>query len=385
MHEFGPKIAEGTCHSARTRYKKQRKPKLISPTTCCNHFSFFIIFSTNTSQYPHKRGTEVKAISSSPDSLLKMATKLFTLFNFLFSPNKLNSTTYGDEAPKHRVGEWETNIGFYQAIELMEDSLLYKKKSKYQSIEVHQSKFYGKVLILDDVLQITERDANSYNEMMAHVPMFQHENPKRVLVIGGGDGYALVEVLKHDSVEHVDHVDLDEDVIKTCETYFPQWGSGWKDPRVKLHIKDGAEFVKNIADGTYDVIVQDSSDPYEVEADGSITPMPSGALYEEMHFLDLQRILAPDGILMIQGESYSIPSSLDSISTWRELMAKCGFQRTRYGNIMTSSYPTGQIGFLLAEKNPSASTNNATIVERYEKLVNSGKATTYYHPPLQNR
>jgi spermidine synthase len=373
MHEFGPKITEGTCYENKLQEAAKKQVDITK------------IFSTTHRNTPTNKEELFKAIFSSSDSLLKMATKLFTFFNFLFSPDKLTNTTYGDEAPKHRVGEWEVNIGFYQAIELMEDSLLYQKKSKYQSIEVHQSKFYGKVLILDDVLQLTERDADSYNEMMAHVPMFQHENPKRVLIIGGGDGYALVEVLKHDSVEHVDHVDLDGDVIKTCETYFPQWGSGWKDPRVKLHINDGAEFVKNIADGTYDVIVQDSSDPYEVEADGSITPLPSGALYEETHFCDLQRILTADGVLMIQGESYSIPSSLNSISTWRDRMAKCGFQRTRYGNIMTSSYPTGQIGFLLAEKNPSASTNDTTIVERYEKLVKSGKATTYYHAPLQNR
>lgn len=99
-----------------------------------------------------------------------------------------------DELPKFRIGEVERSIGFYQAIELEENSLLHARKSKYQDIEVHQSKFYGKVLVLDGVMQLTERDADSYNEMMAHVPMFQHPNPKRVLVIGGGDGYVLKEV-----------------------------------------------------------------------------------------------------------------------------------------------------------------------------------------------
>eukprot|EP00980_Cylindrotheca_fusiformis_P003866 scaffold858_cov123-Cylindrotheca_fusiformis.AAC.42 len=314
-----------------------------------------------------------------------MAAKLLTLFNFFFSPDKLTNATYGDEAPKHRVGEWEMNIGFYQAIELTKDSLLYEKQSKYQSIQIHQSKYYGKVLMLDDALQLTERDADSYNEMMAHIPMFEHKNPRKVLVIGGGDGYALAEVLKHDSVEHVDHVDLDEDVIKTCEIHFPQWGKAWKDPRVKLHIADGATFIKSIADGEYDVIIQDSSDPYEVEADGSITPLPSGALYEETHFCELHRILNADGIFMMQGESFSIPSSLSSISSWRDMLTTCGFQQSRYGSILTSSYPTGQIGFLLAEKNPLAASTEPAVLERYEKIVKNGKATTYYHPPLQKR
>lgn len=108
-----------------------------------------------------------------------------------------------DDVPKNRIGELEPSIGFYQAIEMVEDSLLFAKQSKYQAIEVHQSKFFGKMLVLDGVIQLTERDADSYNEMMAHVPMFQHKNPKRVLVIGGGDGYVLKEVLKHHSVEHV--------------------------------------------------------------------------------------------------------------------------------------------------------------------------------------
>jgi spermidine synthase len=99
-----------------------------------------------------------------------------------------------DDVPERRVGEIEQSIGFYQAIELAENSLLYKTQSEYQSIEVHQTKHFGKLLLLDGVIQLTERDADSYNEMMAHVPLFQHPNPKRVLVIGGGDGYVLNEV-----------------------------------------------------------------------------------------------------------------------------------------------------------------------------------------------
>lgn len=99
-----------------------------------------------------------------------------------------------DELPKYRIGEMEGSIGFYQAIEMVENSLLYSKQSQFQAIEVHQSKFFGKMLVLDGVIQLTERDADSYNEMMAHVGMFQHPNPKRVLLVGGGDGYVLKEV-----------------------------------------------------------------------------------------------------------------------------------------------------------------------------------------------
>ena len=309
-----------------------------------------------------------------------MFSDLFGFFWYILGIFKQNTSNFGDEIPKYRVGEHEMNIGFYQAIELTEQSLLLEKQSNFQNIQVHQSKFYGKILLLDDVLQLTERDADSYNEMLAHIPMFQHANPKRVLVIGGGDGYALTEVLKHDSVEHVDHIDLDGDVLKVCEEYFPQWGTGWKDARVKLHISDGAVFVMDAPDDSYDVIIQDSSDPFVVEEDGSIKPLPSGALYESKHFRDLHRILKKDGVLMIQAESYNIPSSLDGISTWRQRMIDCGFVSSRYGSIMTSSYPTGQIGFLLAEKDPESSSSYSDIVQRYEQI---GNATSYYHPPIQ--
>jgi spermidine synthase len=109
-----------------------------------------------------------------------------------------------------------------------------------------------------------------------------------------------VQVLKHVSVEHVDHVDLDEDVIKTCETYFPQWGDAWKDPRAELHIKDGAQFVRDTPNDWYDVIIQDSSDPWDMAEDGTQTPLPSAVLYEEDHICQLQRILKPNGILNLQ-------------------------------------------------------------------------------------
>ena len=77
---------------------------------------------------------------------------------------------------------------------MSDESPIFQKQSKYQMIEVHESSYYGKVLVLDNVVQLTERDADSYNEMMAHIPMMQHKDPKRVLVIGGGDGFVLHEV-----------------------------------------------------------------------------------------------------------------------------------------------------------------------------------------------
>ncbi len=96
--------------------------------------------------------------------------------------------------PLNVVGEYISESGFYQSITLMDEKPVYKKKSKFQDISVLKSKHYGKILMLDGVIQLTEKDADSYNEMMTHPAMFTHPNPRRVLVIGGGDGYVVSEV-----------------------------------------------------------------------------------------------------------------------------------------------------------------------------------------------
>ena len=124
------------------------------------------------------------------------------------------------------VGEYISESGFYQSLTLASEKPIVQKQSKYQEIKVVKSNYFGKVLVLDGVVQLTEKDGNSYNEMMTHPAMFSHRMPKRVLVIGGGDGYVLSEVLKHPEVEHVDHVDLDSEVVDVCRDHFP-WGSAW--------------------------------------------------------------------------------------------------------------------------------------------------------------
>jgi spermidine synthase len=280
------------------------------------------------------------------------------------------------------VGELISETGFYQSIQVTQESPLYQKQSAFQMIEVRRSPYYGKVLVLDGVVQVTERDGSSYNEMLTHIPMFQNAAPSRILVIGGGDGYVVSEVLKHASVSHVDHVDLDEDVIAICKEHF-EWSEAWEDPRVHLHIADGAKFVATAPDQSYDVIIQDSSDPWTWGEKGERVSLPSGVLYSSEHFANIHRILKPNGILNIQAESLQIPSDLDGIRDWRKLALVVGFESARYGSILTSSYPTGQIGFLLCEKNVAAAETPEGIERRFARIVDAQQSTIYYHPPLQ--
>lgn len=285
--------------------------------------------------------------------------------------------------PSNVVGEYISESGFYQSITLTDDEPVFQKQSKFQDISVLKSKHYGKILMLDGVIQLTEKDADSYNEMMAHPAMFSHPNPKRVLVIGGGDGYVLSEVLKHPEVEHVDHVDLDGEVVEVCRTHF-EWGKAWDDERVTLHVADGAAFVKRSQDGYYDVIIQDSSDPYTWEEDtGEKVDLPSMTLYSDEHFQNISRILKKDGVFNFQAETFNIESDLDGIVEWRKRALSVGFEDARYGSISISSYPTGQIGFLLCRKSVEPSASKKEIKDRYDTMVGLGRATSYYQPKLQ--
>jgi spermidine synthase len=283
----------------------------------------------------------------------------------------------------HTVGEFIQETGFYQSIRLTDEAPLCVRQSKFQKIEVRESPFYGKVLVLDGVVQLTEKDADAYNEMLTHVPLFLHRQPKRVLIIGGGDGYVLQEVLKHPSVEYVDHVDLDGDVVEVCKQHFP-WYRAWEDERVKLHIADGAAFVREAADAAYDVIIQDSSDPWTWRDNGEQVMLPSSVLYSPDHFGHIHRVLRPAGIFNMQSETLQIPSDLNGIREWRQRALSSGFQRVRYGTIIISSYPTGQIGFLSCEKDASAACSFADIEQRFLQLVKDGKGTSYYHPAQQS-
>ncbi len=139
------------------------------------------------------------------------------------------------------------------------EKVLYKGKSNFQDIMVIENPFFGKMLILDGVVQITEKDEFFYHEMLVHVLMHSHPNPQNIIIIGGGDGGAVREVLKHESVKKIYFVEIDEEVINISKKFFPEVASGIDDKRVEIKCMDGAEFVRR-RDGDIDVIIVDSTD-----------------------------------------------------------------------------------------------------------------------------
>ncbi|CCJ33404.1 polyamine aminopropyltransferase [Caloramator australicus] len=169
--------------------------------------------------------------------------------------------------------------------------IIYSKRSKFQDIYIVNSNDFGKMLVIDGVVQTTERDGFIYNEMISHVPLSMHENPKNVLIIGGGDLGAAFEATKY-PVERIDVVEIDEDVVKASLEYLKEISKDLKDERVNFIFEDGAKFVRE-KKNEYDIIIVDSSDPIG----------PAEVLFSENFYRDVYNALKEDGIMACQSES----------------------------------------------------------------------------------
>lgn len=170
---------------------------------------------------------------------------------------------------------------------------IYSEKTDFQQIDIMETEYFGKMMVLDGVIQTTTFDEFIYHEMIGHVPMLAHPAPKRVLVIGGGDGGSVREILKHKSVEKVDWVDIDGRVIEACKTYLPEWNYMiWDSPIVERKICDGLKHMKE-SKGEYDVIVVDCSDPVG----------PGELLFTYEFYKDIHGALKEDGLFVQQTES----------------------------------------------------------------------------------
>jgi spermidine synthase len=170
--------------------------------------------------------------------------------------------------------------------------ILYSGRSGFQEIMVFENPFFGRVLVLDGVVQITERDEFFYHEMLVHVVMHSHPDPKRVIVIGGGDGGTVREVLKHKSVEKVYFIEIDEEVINVSKKFFPSVTSGMKDRRVEIKCMDGAEFVKG-RKTDIDLVIVDSTDIVGF----------AKSLFTRKFFRSVRDCLTPNGMFVSLSES----------------------------------------------------------------------------------
>ncbi|KAJ9079447.1 putrescine aminopropyltransferase [Entomophthora muscae] len=227
-------------------------------------------------------------------------------------------------------------------------SMTLEVKEILHDVLVFESTNYGNVLVLDGVIQCTERDEFSYQEMITHLPMNSHPNPKKVLVIGGGDGGVLREVVKHESVEEVVLCEIDE-----------------THPKVKVHIGDGFPFLESHT-STYDVIITDSSDPVG----------PAESLYQSRYYELMKNALTPGGIISTQGECQWL--HLPLIKEVKDFSKKL-FPVVEYAYTTIPTYPSGQIGFIMCSND--ASRNLKEPVRQWPKDVEN-KLCRYYNSDI---
>ena len=240
-----------------------------------------------------------------------------------------------------------------QAMSLKVEEVLYHGRSLYQDVLFFKSATHGNVLVLDGVLQVTEHDEFSYQEMIAHLPLMAHGNPKKVLVIGGGDGGVLREIAKHSSVEEITICEIDRDVIKYSKQFLPALACGYDDPRVTVKVMDGNVFMAQNP-GSFDVIITDSSDPIG----------PASVLFEAPFYRGMYAALNDGGVICTQGECMWLHKDL--IKPLVDAVAEFA-QTVEYAYTTIPTYPSGQIGFILATKNRGSCKVPGKVEKEMEK------------------
>jgi spermidine synthase len=187
---------------------------------------------------------------------------------------------------------------------------LHSEQTQYQKIDVYETKSFGNLLTLDDKTMVCDLDEFVYHEVMAHVPLSVLPKCEHVLIIGGGDGGIVRELVKYPTIKHIDLVEIDERVVRVSETYFPDCTSGLKDPRVSVHFADGFIFLDNVIRDQfkYDLIIVDSTDPEDFASN----------LFTSDFYGKVKQALAPHGILMNQTENpfldtYGIKNIYDNL------------------------------------------------------------------------
>jgi spermidine synthase len=198
-------------------------------------------------------------------------------------------------------GRWVTETWPNVEVRYKVKDELHDSKTPFQSMELVETYHYGKMLLLDGVVQTTEHDEFVYHEMMTHVPLFSHSCPKSVLIIGGGDGGILRETLKHECVNRAVMVEIDESVVEFSKKHLPTISSGaFDDPRAELVIADGAEYIDKSPE-KFDVIIVDSPDPVG----------PAKVLFCEEFYKNLSTHLSDGGIISKQsGSTFMQPDEL---------------------------------------------------------------------------
>ncbi len=238
---------------------------------------------------------------------------------------------------------------------------LYRRKSRYQTIEVFDTEDFGKMLVLDNTIMLTERDESAYHEMLTHVPLLSHPNPLKVLVIGGGDGGAVREILKHPAVQSVDVVEIDEQVPNVAQRFFPGISAGLSKRKVHLIIEDGIRYIRRVK-AAYDIVIVDSTDPAG----------PGKALFNLAFYRHTRKAMAPQGVMTAQvGSPFYTPRHVRA--TFQKLRSVYSIALAYMAHIPTYSDGSYCLAFCSEQQNPIAAFRSSRLNQFQLK-------TRYYNP-----
>jgi len=258
----------------------------------------------------------------------------------------------------------ETHQDAGSAWSLRVETRLAHEITDFQTIEIYQTEQWGKLMVIDGFVMLTTRDNFLYHEMLTHPALFSHPDPRRVLIIGGGDCGTLSEVLRHASVERCTQVEIDEQVTRLAEEHFPELCQRNGDPRARLLFDDGLAHIQNAEPGALDLIIVDSTDPIG----------PAEGLFGPEFVANCHAALAEGGIMVQQSESPLLHRDL--IEGIRRNMEQAGFSDIQTLGFPQPCYPSGWWSATQARK--------GGVLEPADpkRFQASGLATRYYNPEV---
>ncbi|MEM7549707.1 MAG: polyamine aminopropyltransferase [Bacteroidota bacterium] len=248
---------------------------------------------------------------------------------------------------------------------------LFDKQTDYQRVEVFDTTAFGKMLTLDGMVMCTEGDEYVYHELISHIPALTHPEPAQVLVIGGGDGGTVRELVKHPEIQKVTLVEIDEEVVNASKLYLRTISKSLDHEKVDVKIEDGIEFIKKADPESYDLIIVDSTDPVG----------PGEGLFTEEFYKNVYKALSPEGIMVTQSESPRFNKTVfqEINKCYKSIFGKESVF-TYLGYIPT--YPTGMWSFSLCSKG-SLDPIKSIDQQRQNKLLSSNKLL-YYNAEIHN-
>ena len=254
----------------------------------------------------------------------------------------------------------------YVKFSIQIDKQLHSEQTEFQRIDIFESKEFGRMMVLDGYVMLTEKDEFIYHEMIVHVPMAVHPNPKRVLIIGGGDGGTARELLRYKNVESVDLVEIDERVVDISRKYLPQTACSFDDERLHCYFEDGLKFIRH-CNNEYDLIIVDSTDPFG----------PGEGLFTKEFYGNCYKALKEDGIMVNQHESPFYDEDAFAMQRAHQRIVSFPISRVYQAHIPT--YPSGHwlFGFASKKYHPVLDFD----AKRWNAL---GLKTRYYNANLHN-